>query len=93
MRIRRIAPLILAFSVGAVLVYLRTGAHSQPAEQCQGNNCLQILERRTGSRCGKSDSLDVAIQNVSSENLRGGVVFGTPSGSLYVPHWSDASGG
>lgn len=74
------AVLALMFAAIVIVPYLATRAQSPQSEKCQGNDCLRILEKRVGHRCGSPDSLDVSIQNVSSENLRGYVVFETPNG-------------
>jgi hypothetical protein len=59
---------------------LNIRAHAEESDKCQGNECLQVLSKRIGTRCNTTDSLDVVIQNVSDKNLRGWVVFELPGG-------------
>jgi hypothetical protein len=86
MHMKCLSVLVVACMAGLGNAQLATRAQPAQAEKCQGSECLHITAKRTGTRCGSGDSIEVAIQNVSSENLRGYVVFGTPGGkSSYSP--------
>ena len=80
---KRWATLSVLCLASITVPYSATKAQPPQSEKCQGNDCLQILEKRVGHRCGSPDSLDVSIQNVSDENLRGYVVFEMTNGKKH----------
>ena len=53
---------------------------------CAGNDCLQIVRARYGTRCGNRSSVEVDVTNGSlTDKLRGYVVFNSPKGKAYSP--------
>jgi hypothetical protein len=45
------------------------------AVDCIAADCLAILQVRTGTRCGKTSSVEVDLRNDSDQQLRGYVIF------------------
>jgi hypothetical protein len=83
MQIKRWATLSLLCLARIAVPYSATKAHSEQSEDCQGSACLQILDKRVGHRCNSVDSVDVSIQNISKQNLRGYVVFEMTNGKKH----------